>query len=299
MHGLEARNISTPRAKRKPFHQEKLKDFKPLSKKPSSPPSSRKGKGKTRGKRRFSDRTEGKADHWLFGAHAVEAALANPNRQIQRLLATARAAESLKNPESHLSKSQPIEICTSEEISAVLSPGAVHQGLALEAAPLAQPPLDQVLAKASQISASLVFLDQVTDPHNVGAIMRSAAAFGAAAVVVQDRHAPPITGTLAKSASGAAEVIALVRVTNLSRAMDEVIEAGYFCIGLAGDAEESFQNFDFPDKVALILGAEGPGLRRLTREKCDMLLHLPTEEPISSLNVSNAAAVALYAIATR
>ncbi|TNE41163.1 MAG: 23S rRNA (guanosine(2251)-2'-O)-methyltransferase RlmB [Alphaproteobacteria bacterium] len=228
----------------------------------------------------------------LYGVHAVSAALANPKRRFRHLWATRKSAENLTLPTG-----LTVDIRTSEEISELLPLGAVHQGLALEAEPLPQPALEAVLAQGTD--APLMVLDQVTDPHNIGAILRSAAAFGAAAVVVQDRHAPDITGVLAKSASGALEVTPLIRVTNLARALDQVREAGYFCIGLAGEAEETFMSFDVPARVALVMGAEGPGLRRLTRERCDILLKLPTQGPISSLNVSNAAAVALYAVQAR
>lgn len=236
----------------------------------------------------------GAQDARLYGVHPVVAALANPKRRLNRLLATSKAAGALTLPQG-----LAVEIQTSEEISRLLPPGAVHQGLALEAEPLPQPTLEEAIATAHPDDAPLMVLDQVTDPHNVGAILRSAAAFGAGAVIVQDRHAPEITGVLAKSASGALEVTPLIRVTNLARALDQCRDAGYFCVGLAGEAEETFTSFDLPRRVALVMGAEGPGLRRLTRERCDVLLKLPTREPISSLNVSNAAAVALYAVQAR
>ena len=187
-----------------------------------------------------------------------------------------------------------VELKTADEITDALPDGAVHQGLAMHAAPL--PELDLADILESNSKAPLLFLDQVSDPHNVGAILRSAAAFGAAAVIVQDRHAPQVTGVLAKSASGALEVTPIIRVTNLSRALEETADAGYFRIGLAGEAELNLGQHTPSDKIVLVLGAEGPGMRRLTREKCDQLVKLPTREPISSLNVSNAAAVALYAL---
>lgn len=231
---------------------------------------------------------------WLYGSHPVHEALKNPRRTLHRLLATSKAAQAL--PSTAPARIRP-ELATSEEIAGLLPDGAVHQGLALHAAPLPALALEDVLAPPDESTAPpVVFLDQVSDPHNVGAVLRSAAAFGAAAVIVQDRHAPQVTGVLAKSASGALEHVPLIRVTNLARALETVANAGYFRLGLAGEAEEVLGKTDLPDKIALVLGAEGPGMRRLTREKCDTLVRLPTHEPISSLNVSNAAAVALFVV---
>lgn len=231
---------------------------------------------------------------WLYGTHPVHEALKNPRRTLHRLIATSKAANAL--PPGATDRIRP-ELATADEIAELLPEGAVHQGLTLHAAPLPDLALEDVMAPFDKTGASpLLFLDQVSDPHNVGAILRSAAAFGAAAVIVQDRHAPQVTGTLAKSASGAVEHIPLIRVTNLSRALEAAADAGYFRLGLAGEADEVLGTQNLSDKIAIVLGAEGPGLRRLTREKCDLLVKLPTHEPISSLNVSNAAAVALFAV---
>lgn len=234
---------------------------------------------------------------WLYGFHAVEAALKNPRRTFHKLVGTDKALKSLG---VRMPADLKVERATAEEIASHLPEGAVHQGLALHVAPLPSVELEDVLAPVGEeVARPLVVLDQVSDPHNVGAILRSAAAFGAAAVVVQDRHAPQVSGVLAKSASGALEHMPLIRVTNLARALETMGGAGYFRIGLAGEAESALGEIDLPEKLALVLGAEGPGLRRLTREKCDTLIKLPTEEPISSLNVSNAAAVALFAVRHR
>ncbi len=232
--------------------------------------------------------------NWIYGMHSVTAALANPARRIRRLVATAEAAGKL------------LRICpgampeTAERlaIDALLPPGAVHQGVALLAEPLKQPSLEEVIADAGD-GAIVVVLDQVTDPHNVGAVLRSAAAFGALAVVQTERGAPAATGIVAKSASGALEATPLVSVTNLARALDVLRDAGFWRIGLDGDADRTLAELAPSGKSALVLGAEGKGLRRLTRQHCDLLARLPTRPPISSLNISNAAAVALYEFTRR
>ena len=229
----------------------------------------------------------------LYGHHAVQAALANPNRQNSHLLATSHALKSLEK--SGISLSIPYDIGTSEEIGASLPQGAVHQGLALKTAPLPEPHL----ADACENAPLVVILDQVTDPHNVGAILRSCAVFGAKAVIMTERHSPPQSGVLAKSASGALEHVALVRVTNLARAMEELKKMGFQLIGLDGEAETDLPDIDASPPVVLVMGAEGAGLRRLTRENCDWLAKLPAKGPLASLNVSNAAAVALYEVSKR
>ena len=240
--------------------------------------------------------------YWLFGVHPVEAALRNPRRRLHRLLHTAEAA-SHHQPLLQLARGRPqgaprLETIDRDMLARLLPPGAVHQGLALQAEPL--PPVDiyevcDGLADADR--AALLVLDQVTDPHNVGAILRSAAAFGARAVICTERHAAAETGVLAKAASGALEVVPLVAVTNLARAMGTLKEAGVWCVGLAAEAERTIAAADLTGKTAIVLGAEGSGLRRLTREHCDLLVRLPTQGPIAHLNVSNAAAVALYELA--
>jgi 23S rRNA (guanosine2251-2'-O)-methyltransferase len=171
---------------------------------------------------------------------------------------------------------------------------APHQGVVIEVEPLEDVWLDEILGSAAD-RAILLVLDQVTDPHNVGAILRSAAAFGAIGIVTQDRHSPPESGALAKAASGALETMSWVRTVNLARALEEIAEAGFWRIGLTGDADTDLKDALGPTRVALVLGAEGPGLRPNTREHCDALARLPITSAVESLNVSNAAAVALYA----
>lgn len=226
---------------------------------------------------------------WIYGLHTVSAALKNPARKIRRLIATGDAVEKLLRtcPQSSPEKVER------QEIDAVLPPGAVHQGVALLADPLEQPAFEDVIAGAGD-SGVIVLLDQVSDPHNIGAVLRSAAAFGALAVVQTERGTPGATGIVAKSASGALEAVPLVTVTNLARALDSLQRAGFWLIGLDGEAERTLAGIAPSGRTALILGAEGKGLRRLTREHCDLLARLPTRPPVASLNISNAAAVALY-----
>lgn len=224
------------------------------------------------------------------------AALANPERRCYRLVATAEAERALGPRLAALTRpGLACEILDRVALDRLL-PGAVHQGVALEAQALEEPLLDDVLRAAEgRAAAVLVVLDQVTDPHNVGAILRSAAAFGALGVVLTERHAPAASATLAKAASGAFETTPLVRVTNLARALEEIKAAGFWCAGLDGAAPMTLAEAKLDGRVALVLGAEGEGLRRLTRERCDLLVRIPMAPgTIASLNVSNAAAVALY-----
>jgi 23S rRNA (guanosine2251-2'-O)-methyltransferase len=228
----------------------------------------------------------------------------NPQRRIRTLFATEGALEALapafaRAVELGLERpsATPAE---REQLDKLLPAGSVHQGLALDCAPLAEVDLADILAECAEDPAALIaVLDQVTDPHNVGAVLRSAAAFGARAVVVQDRHAPPVTGVLAKTASGAVDAVPLVRVTNLARALSDLREAGFWCVGLAESGEKTLHELDLSGRTAIVLGSEGDGLRRLTMERCDEIAHLPTGGLIGSLNVSNAAAVALYEVARR
>lgn len=230
----------------------------------------------------------------LWGRHAVEAALKNPNRQFRKLWATRDGVAAL---DGELPPDFPVEYADVTDLARLVAKDAPHQGLVLECDPLEDQFLDSFLNGPP--SAPIVVLDQVTDPHNVGAILRSCAAFGAAALVTQDRHAPPEGGVLAKSASGALETVPWVRVVNLARALDEMAEAGFWRIGLTGAAEENLAAALPSGHTALILGAEGEGMRQNIEAHCDALAKLPISSAIESLNVSNAAAIALYAAATR
>ncbi|MEX0693863.1 MAG: 23S rRNA (guanosine(2251)-2'-O)-methyltransferase RlmB [Rhodospirillales bacterium] len=234
---------------------------------------------------------------WLYGLHAVTAALQNPARKKHRLIATKQAAESLKDTAGNdFSGIMEAEIVDRSDIDAVCGPDSVHQGLALLASPLADLYIEDVICDAAQTTDTLVVLDQATDPRNIGAVLRSARAFGVRAVILQDRNAPPETGAMAKAASGALEYVSLVRVTNLARAMWALKDAGYWCLGLDGSAESDIGTVDPTAKRVVVLGAEGTGLRRLTRETCDQLVRIPMDEAAESLNLSNAAAIALYVV---
>ena len=230
----------------------------------------------------------------LWGRHAVEAALMNPARNHRKLWATREGVESL---DGELPADFPVEYADVADLGRLVARDAPHQGLVLECAALEDVHLDDILS--SDPRRPLVVLDQVTDPHNVGAILRSAAAFDACAIVTQDRHAPPESGVVAKSASGALEVVPWVRVVNLARALESAAEAGYWRIGLAGEAEATLADALPEGPIALVLGAEGEGMRHNVTEHCDALARLPISERMESLNVSNAAAIALYAVATR
>ncbi len=234
---------------------------------------------------------------WLYGQHAVSAALGNPVRDRRRLLATKEAAQRLR--EHAPDQADGAEICARDAIEEVLPAGAVHQGLALSTAPLPQPALEDLLA-AVGARALIAVLDQVTDPQNVGAVLRSAAVFGAAAVLLPARNAAPESGALAKAASGALETVPLVRASNLARALETLKEAGFWRIGLEAEAEAEIAAAPLDERAALVMGAEGTGLRRLTRENCDLLVRLPMPaNAVGSLNVSAAAAIALYEAARR
>ncbi|MEL6528533.1 MAG: 23S rRNA (guanosine(2251)-2'-O)-methyltransferase RlmB [Pseudomonadota bacterium] len=230
----------------------------------------------------------------LWGRHPVEAALKNPARKHRKLWATREGIDTL---DGELPPDFPVEYADVTDLARLVAKDAPHQGLVLECEPLDGIFLDEVAN--GEPTKPVVVLDQVTDPHNVGAILRSAAAFGAAAIVTQDRHAPPEGGVLAKSASGALETVPWVRVVNLARALDELAEAGYWRIGLAGEAESTLAEGMPAGPVALVLGAEGEGMRHNIAAHCDALAKLPISSAIESLNVSNAAAIALYAVATR
>jgi 23S rRNA (guanosine2251-2'-O)-methyltransferase len=238
----------------------------------------------------------------LWGRHAVTAALANPERIVRKIWGTREALAALDLPAV-----LPIVFADVADLGRLVPSDAPHQGLVAEVDPLEDVWLGDLLAQGDtdppERRRPLVVLDQVTDPHNVGAIMRSAAAFGALGIVTQDRHSPPESGALARAASGALESVPWVRVVNLARALDEIGEAGAWRIGLTGHAPQTLaaaqRGLAADQRVAIVLGAEGEGMRQNTEAHCDELARLPIAGTVESLNVSNAAAIALYAVVTR
>jgi len=259
-------------------------------------------------RRPFPPRPQARPDHkpvdglWLYGLHAVRAALGNPRRKVKRAVLTARAAEEI-GPK--LLGRVRHEIADLDSVARLLPPGAVHQGVALQCEPLARRDLESVLTPSPDASRRdlplagggrriVLVLDQISDPHNAGAILRTAAAFGVSAVVVQDRHSPPDTGVLAKAASGALDIVPVVSVVNISRALETLGKLGFWRIALSGDGEGPLKDAAGSGDVALVLGSEGAGLRRLVRENCDAAAYVPIDSAMESLNVSNAAAIALY-----
>lgn len=224
--------------------------------------------------------------YWLYGMHPVRAALDNPRRRVRRLLATRNAAQNLGET--------PVEaeIVERKAIDRLVPADAVHQGVAALVDPLDDVRLDSLLKDPA--TRTLLVLDQVTDPHNVGAILRSAAAFGAAAVITTWRHSPPETAVLVKAAAGAFEVLPYIRIQNLASLLEKLADAGFLTVGLEGEAETLVRDVPRDQPVALVLGAEGKGLRHLTKDLCGLLARLPVSDRVESLNVSNAAAVALY-----
>ena len=243
-----------------------------------------------RRKARQASKPENRPRFW--GRHAVAAALANPDRDIVRLWATREAAAHFDLPDGI-----PVTFADVADLGRLVPRDAPHQGIVAEVERLPELVLADLLDEAAD-GRPLLVLDHVTDPHNVGAILRSAAAFDALGIVTQDRHAPPESGALAKAASGALETVPWVRVVNLARALEEIAQASFWRIGLTGESDILLADALGPRRVALVLGAEGEGMRQNVEAHCDALARLPIGDRIESLNVSNAAAIALYAAAT-
>jgi len=233
---------------------------------------------------------------WLFGRHAVAAAILNPNRKIRRIAVTKNAADWFAEQ-----KEQPIGSMHSAhlddlkpgEIDKLLPPGSVHQGMAAEVLDLPRARLKEICPPNGTLRP-VVVLDQITDPQNIGAIFRSSAAFGARAIIVQDRRTPPLSGALAKAATGAVESLPCVRAVNIARSIGALQELGYHCVGLAGQSNITIKEVPSERPVALVLGAEGAGLRKLVAESCDQLCRIEMTPMMESINVSNAAAITLY-----
>lgn len=235
-------------------------------------------------------RGQGGGAYWVFGKHAVTAALGNPERRIARLWLS-------RDPEGELAAAiaksgKPAQRVEGKQMESIVPEGVPHQGIAAEIYPLEAQCLNDLGTNAKR----LVVLDQVTDPHNVGAILRSCAAFGVDGLILTRDNSPPETASLAKAASGALEIVPLIKVTNLASTLKELKDDGFWVLGLDGEGTMSLHDAPAYDKVVLVLGAEGDGMRRLTRELCDLIVKLPMSGRIESLNVSNAAAIALYEI---
>ena len=252
--------------------------------------------GLRRSGRRDGARTDGRT--WIYGYHTVLSAIANPNRLCHQLLATTPVAETLRALPDAARGNRPLprlEVVEGAEIARRLPRDAVHQGVAAQVDPLPPAALEEILSAPEPAGRDIVVLiDRASDPRNIGAVMRSAAAFGARAVLLPARHAPENTPALAKAASGALDRIPLIRVPNLSRAMILLKSRGYWIVGLAAQAREPLWRVELGDKVALAVGSEGEGLRRLTQETCDTMVSIPMTPQAGSLNLSAAAAVALY-----
>jgi 23S rRNA (guanosine2251-2'-O)-methyltransferase len=229
---------------------------------------------------------------FLYGWHSVKAALENPTRKFIRIMATENAVHRLR--EENIALPVEPELVRAEAIDALVGPDAVHQGLLAEADPLPSPDIEDIDAHGI-----ILVLDQITDPHNVGAIMRTAAAFGVTAIVTTQRHAPEATGVLAKAASGALDYVPIVAVTNLARALEALKDKNVFVVGLDSEGDGDLADVPMRAPLALVIGAEGKGLRQLTRTICDSVARLDMPGRIKSLNVSNATALALYVAAGR
>lgn len=236
---------------------------------------------------------------WLHGAHAVLAAVANPCRCCHRLMALPEAVDRLAAAVAAAPRSRPpVETVDRAALRSVLAADAVHQGMAVLVDPLPTIAIDEVLAADDNTTAgAVVVLDQVSDPRNLGAVLRAAAAFAATAVVVQDRHSPPAAGALAKAASGALETVPLVRVGNIARTLRTAQAAGYWCVGFDPSATTSLAEADLSGRLILVFGSEGRGLRRLVRDTCDTTVRIPIAPSVDSLNVATAVAIALYEVA--
>ncbi|MDZ7627652.1 MAG: RNA methyltransferase [Parvularculaceae bacterium] len=230
---------------------------------------------------------------WLYGRHAGAAALANSQRRIKRAVATKNAFDWLKTIGLSEERLALVEDTRPDAIDRLLHAGAVHQGLAVEAFDLERARLKDV-CDPEEAMRPVVVLDQITDPQNIGAVFRSAAAFGARASIVQERRTPPLSGALAKAAAGAVETLPCVKAVNIARALEALKDLGYHCAGLAGESALPISALPKDRPIAIVLGAEGAGLRQLVGQTCDALYRIPIAQQMESLNVSNAAAIALY-----
>lgn len=242
-------------------------------------------------KKKFGKENSGAKQLILYGRHAVMAALQNPRRRIIKLVCTAENAAEISRMFPHVS----IETVDRKSIDKLLPPDAVHQGFALYCQPLEPVGLEDICRQAEKLERCCVLiLDQVTDPQNIGAIIRSCAAFDALALIVQDKNSPQESGAMAKAAAGTLELVPSVRVTNLSRAAEILKKHGFWVVGMDGYANSTIDKMDKNGKFAIVMGSEGAGMRRLVEENCDLTVRLPISDKVESLNVSTAAAIVLY-----
>ena len=232
----------------------------------------------------------------IYGKHAVMAALANPKRKIAKVVCTRENAEEIKS----LAGNRKLVVVERRELEKMLPQDAVAQGVAVWAEPLKSVEIDDICSKiAEEKDCRLLVLDQVTDPQNIGAIVRSCAAFGAKAVVVQDKNSPQESGAMLKAAAGTFENMPFCRVTNISRALEKLKNSGFWIVGMDGYAKDEISSLDGKGKIAIVMGSEGKGMRRLVEESCDVLLRLPISPNVESLNVSTAAAIVLYELSKK
>jgi len=250
---------------------------------------------------RPSTGTAGRPRFW--GRHPVMAALTNPDRIVRKLWLTHDAAQAITR-DFDIPASLPVTYADAADLGKLVPGDAPHQGMVAEVDPLDDMWLGDLLLSGKddakdQRGRPLIVLDQVTDPHNVGAVLRSAAAFDALGIVTQDRHSPPESGALARAASGALETVPWIRVVNLARALEEIAEAGFWRIGLTGHTDQTLAQVMGTQRLCIVLGAEGEGMRQNTQAHCDQLAKLPISDKVESLNISNAAAIALYAASAR
>ena len=225
--------------------------------------------------------------YWIYGYHTVQAALANPARTLHNLITTKQMHKEFANSFPQL------QIHDKSFFDKKFGAEVVHQGIAAEVTPL-EPLYLQEFVKTAREDSVILILDQVTDPHNIGAILRTAAAMQVDAILLPDRNSPMEGPVMAKTASGALELVPIIRETNLARAMGELKEQNFWCYGFAEGNNTALHKNKLNGRIALVMGAEGKGMRRLTKEHCDVLVHIPTSEQFSTLNVSNAAAIAMY-----
>ena len=255
----------------------------------------RKGRPKRRDGSARNSNSRDDSPVWIYGRHAVAAALNNPKRRIIRAMATKNGADWLASQNVPDAIINLIDDAKPDQLDAALPAGAVHQGVAAFTHELPRARLKEICA-GSDASACVVVLDQITDPQNIGAIFRSAAAFGAQAIIAQDRRTPPLAGALAKAAVGAIEKVPCVHVVNIARALEALRDQGFYCAGMAGDASTLIHEIPVDQPLAIVVGAEGAGLRQLVSSTCDGLFKIPIDNVIESLNVSTATAIALYSV---